>query len=301
MPMMRPVNLLITSHAFSHQKIGRQIAEVLDLPFLIADHNFQSGYDFYPNLIYVGTMDYASVSRFARYDLLAGNSVYYATVEGFPVMTPKSLAALQNTKVVAVSYYARDMMRRAGVHVDWVLHHAVKTVEPDEKYLRRLKRLKKKRKMVTWISANQRRKGLDVLYEVARRLEKEDVLFFVLTGLGEVDLAPLQRLDNVHVHLNWGGMTEGELAAVYKSSDLVLSTSLTEGFGLSIAEGLAYGRKVLAPRYPPFTEYVDQDFTVPIARSWWECVKPNTLIAGSYRPINQHSPGDTCLGSRGGR
>lgn len=268
--MLQPINLIITSHAYSHRKVGRQIADVLDLPFLIADHDLQLGYDFYRNLVYVGTMDFASVARFARYDLLAGNSVYYATVEGIPVMTPKSLAALHNAKVVAVSYYARDMMRRAGVRVDWVLHHAVKTVEPDAKRLRWVERLKKKRKMVTWISANQRRKGLDVLCEVARKLEGENLLLFVLTGPGEVDLAPLQNINNVHIYLNWGGMSEEELAAVYKSSDLVLSTSLTEGFGLSIAEGLAYGCKVLAPRYPPFTEYVDRKFTVPIARSWWE-------------------------------
>jgi len=273
--MTSPVNLIVTSNAFSHRKVGGHIAEALDLPFLIVAHDFEPEYEMYPNLIYVGTIDFSSVARFSRYDLISGNSIYYGTVEGLPVTTPKMVQALKlkNTRVVAVSNYVKQMLKKVGIRVDDVLHHAVKPVAPDRVYERWIKGLKKgDRKMVTWISANQRRKGLDLLPTIARSFD-EKTLFLIVTGLGEVDLAPLKSLKNVHLYTEIGSLTEEQLSSIYELSDVVISTSLSEGFGLTIAEALSYGKKVLTPRYQPFTEYVKEDFTVPIDKAWWELYK----------------------------
>ena len=54
-----------------------------------------------------------------------------------------------------------------------------------------------------------------------------------------------------------GVLAEDEVTPLYRASDVLLTPSAQEGFGLSALEGLAAGTPVLASNRAPFTEYLD--------------------------------------------
>jgi len=263
-----PVSLLVTSNALSHRKVGDQISRVVKLPLRVVTHDWLPGYEMYPALLYVGTFDYASVARFSAYHQVSGRSTFYGTCEGIPVLTPRSIRLLGEVGVYAVSGYVAERLGSLGVDAE-VLHHGVEVVEEDEEFSGWLERLRDagSGRLVLWIGANQARKGLDVLSELAGMVDAD---FLVLTGEGEVDLEPLRRRENVHLLLRVGGLTENQLASMFRVSDVLISTSLAEGFGLPVAEAIAYGCRVLVPDLPPFREFVREDYIVPVEREWLE-------------------------------
>ncbi|MGD0677250.1 MAG: MSMEG_0565 family glycosyltransferase [Polyangiaceae bacterium] len=55
-----------------------------------------------------------------------------------------------------------------------------------------------------------------------------------------------------------GSVAEDELTDLYRLSDVLLCTSLHEGFGLSVLESMAAGTPVVVPDRQPFTEYLDE-------------------------------------------
>jgi glycosyltransferase-like protein len=54
-----------------------------------------------------------------------------------------------------------------------------------------------------------------------------------------------------------GIVDEADIPALYRLASVVALPSIHEGFGLSALEGLAASVPVLASRFPPFTEYLD--------------------------------------------
>jgi glycosyltransferase-like protein len=56
----------------------------------------------------------------------------------------------------------------------------------------------------------------------------------------------------------WGTVSEAELTALYKLSDILLCPSLQEGFGLCVLEALAAESAVIVPAGAPFDEYLDE-------------------------------------------
>jgi putative flavoprotein involved in K+ transport len=55
-----------------------------------------------------------------------------------------------------------------------------------------------------------------------------------------------------------GSIGEDDLAQLYRLSDVLLCTSLHEGFGLCVLESMAAGTAVVVPDREPFTEYLDE-------------------------------------------
>jgi glycosyltransferase-like protein len=55
-----------------------------------------------------------------------------------------------------------------------------------------------------------------------------------------------------------GSVSDGELTALYRASDVLLCPSLQEGFGLCVLEAMAAGTCVIVPGRPPFTEYLEE-------------------------------------------
>jgi glycosyltransferase involved in cell wall biosynthesis len=51
-----------------------------------------------------------------------------------------------------------------------------------------------------------------------------------------------------------GSVPDSTLDALYEGAEVVLSASIYEGFGLTVLEGLAHGRPVVATKIPPHCE-----------------------------------------------
>jgi glycosyltransferase-like protein len=59
-----------------------------------------------------------------------------------------------------------------------------------------------------------------------------------------------------------GVLSEEDITALYRSSDVLLCPSEQEGFGLCVLEAMAAGAAVVVPGREPFTEYVDESSAV---------------------------------------
>ncbi len=106
------------------------------------------------------------------------------------------------------------------------------------------------------------RKRIDLALQVYRALLNEfSDLWFVKVGgdwsQDQIALIKSLGIQNKIIHLQ--GISAGELAVVYRASELVLVPSSAEGFGLPVIEALACGARVLCSAIPVLQE-VGGDF-----------------------------------------
>ena len=80
-----------------------------------------------------------------------------------------------------------------------------------------------------------------------------------------------------------GTLAEEDLTSLYPLSDILLSPSQQEGFGLCVLEAMAAGAAVIAPGRPPFTEYLDGRCAVLVDSSSMESVS-KALVALALDP-----------------
>jgi len=268
--------LIVHSRAKSHEKVANQICSYLrnekisyivqkitDEP--IRDIDFKLG-------LFVITFDRLSISEIAKFFPHVKHKVLYVTVEGIPIIDRLTHNILEDVDlIIPNSEFTLDMINYVGYKTSVMpIYHEAKVTTPNVEKLRELKDWKGNDKVVLWVGMNQKRKGLDQLAKITRKVVevRDDVKFLVLTGLGEVNLRALGFSMNTRIDLNIGSLSEEDLASYYNIADVVISTSYCEGFGMTINEALAYGKKVLTPRYRPFTEYVT--YTAKIRKIYYE-------------------------------
>ena len=268
--------LVVTSRAYSHRKIAKRLIDNYFNPNGISSIHLKITDDVpidftFKHGLFIITLDRFSLASIVKFFPLVKYKYLYVTLEGIPILDKYSYEVLKHVDVIiANSEYTRDIIETFfNINVDKVVRHEAWTVKPNIKLLNDLYRWKGDKKMVLWVSTNQHRKGIDKLAEVTRHVAELDdnIVFRVVTGLGEVNLKALGFSGNTYLDIRIESLSEEELASYYIASDVVISTSYCEGFGMTINEALAYGKKVLTPRYRPFTEYVWN--TVPVRKVYY--------------------------------
>jgi len=150
--------------------------------------------------------------------------------------------------------------------------------EPDERDLSEARRLLAglpNRFTFLHVSAGIRRKGVDVLLEVWRRLAARDDWHANLVlklsphaeaaigeaiathGLARHPRSPVRRLDD--------DLTPGVMAALYRLADAIVQPSRCEGLGLPMAEGLLAGKAVIATSWSAHARFCTEATSWPIA------------------------------------
>lgn len=128
------------------------------------------------------------------------------------------------------------------------------------------------RPVVAWIGRMDDLKNWKGFLRLAGTLERQaaDVEFWMAGSFvekrGAEELFSRARQEGVLGRLRWfRGLPHVRvpafLDAVRDSGGVVISTSRGESFGMTVAEAMARGCAVLAPRRPPFTEFVDDGAT----------------------------------------
>lgn len=209
----------------------------------------------------------------------------YLPIDGYN--NPPAWEALANvSKRVAMTKFGQDAMPGSEL-----VYHGVdtKTFSPrSKKDAKRRLGFDPERFLILRVDKNSLRKNYAdswrALRPVIRKYTDIDVHFHCLPNSadginirafisGDEDIR-----DRVSFSRDLGGFTgwgDDEMADLYSAADIFLSTSMGEGFGLTIAEAMACGTVILAQNVSAITEVVgpggvlvepDRPFTVPMGQ-----------------------------------
>lgn len=170
--------------------------------------------------------------------------------------------------IFTASTWNRDVFESAGFRN---VHHAPLGVETDIFHPDGLVERLYGEKTFLWFSHNQYRKALDVLLDTWRDLRRIKA-GARLVVMGEGVLAAMRHAPASVRHWKnfivadypeegislWemvGAITDRELATLYRSVDVVVSNSRSEGFGFVIGEAMACGCLTVFPGYAASREF----------------------------------------------
>jgi glycosyltransferase involved in cell wall biosynthesis len=148
-------------------------------------------------------------------------------------------------------------------------------------------------KIILYVGRLERRKGLYLLLEVAKRLVEEKIeAHFVIVGSGQYENELMKIGREVSKGVIFAGRVPDELLPFYYSAaDIVAIPSLYEGSPITLLEAMASGKPIITTNIPPIMELVDNNTAVTICPNDVKtCVKKigELLVDIEYR----HALGD---------
>lgn len=193
---------------------------------------------------------------YAPYAFQSHECIIYGITEGYPILSPPARYLASSCKIIAPSRYSAEKLRNVGIHVDMVIPFAVPPEPANKEEAQRIREFYKEKlgfkKIILWAGANMHRKGLDLICDVAEYLPS--YAFVIYTGPGEI---PLERIDGKNCFIV-DKVFRGNIGDYYLASDLYLSTSRSEGFGLPPLEVLHFGKPSVLPEHPVLKERVGE-------------------------------------------
>jgi len=117
----------------------------------------------------------------------------------------------------------------------------------DPKKFYPIKREKGKQFVIGYLGGLGKRKNIDYILDVAKKLEENEKIFFKIAGRGpELDrLVKLKEKKNLKNVEFFGFVPDKELNKFYNSLDLFIFPSYYEGFGLPVVEAMASGIPIM--------------------------------------------------------
>jgi len=190
----------------------------------------------------------------------------YVTVEGIPAKSAVIHSNIPRCSFIANSKFTADCLRRAGLNVLDVVHHAVDPVavknakqyvefyrkQWDEKYGEKVKFL--------YVGRHDPRKALDKLSNAVDILNQKGVKDWVLLIHSDEAARPLFEKDNCDFISNFGTLKYEQVLAMMGACDYLVFPSRCEGFGLPVLEANAMGKPVLHNFCPPMSEFSSEEF-----------------------------------------
>jgi glycosyltransferase involved in cell wall biosynthesis len=137
---------------------------------------------------------------------------------------------------------------------------------------------------------------------LARLIEAVDGLACTLVVVGPLDHAKLRRLRERRIDFeNYVDLTLPALVRQYELCDMVVFTSLYEGFGVPLLEAQAVGRPIVTSDLPPMSEIAGdgaslvnptdvQDIRAAIVRVCTDAEYRENLVAAGYENVRKYAP-----------
>jgi glycosyltransferase involved in cell wall biosynthesis len=283
LPRSSKVAIITSARAKSLQKVGYQIAEVLEFNGLRTKMVFDSipPQDLVTlvNEVDAGLvvmpvdLSFCSTFMYDCYRLKSSGkkAFYYGTIEG-EVKNPRSLSWVRDRiDFIANSRYTKKKLENAGFRVVDLVYHGV----PVNDYLTAPVIGSKFRSwlgvggntfLVGYLASGLPRKGHDLASEVARIVGKKDssIKFLIISAPEAAQY--YSDLDNVIFLDKFASVDEDFIKGFYGALDLYAQFSLSEGFGMPVLEALACGRLVAHADYEPLSEITTEktSFRVPV-------------------------------------
>jgi glycosyltransferase involved in cell wall biosynthesis len=196
--------------------------------------------------------------------------IAYIAVEGpFPI--PKTLKWLVNNTgrviIVAPSYYVRKELSLSGLKVFGVIPHGIDLNECLATNIK-LGFLPRKFRVLTVTASFQYRKSLGIRYlfrawsKLPPSIRKNAIIIAkVPRGSARyvLQIASSEGIKSEECLILDAYLTHKEMFALYRSSDLYVHPTLSDGFGLPILESLACGTPVVVMNAGPWNEIATKD------------------------------------------
>lgn len=197
----------------------------------------------------------------------------------------EKLGMISADHIIAVSNYTKGIItERYGISPDKisVVHNAVFRKEWSER--RRLKNISD-RKIVLFLGRVTFQKGPDYFVEAAAKVLKElPNVIFVIAGAGDMMLRMIHRVAELRIGRNFhftGFLKPSEVEDIFKMSDLYVMPSVSEPFGISPLEAMAYDVPVIISKQSGVSEILNHVLKV----NFWDVQEiANKIIAILKRP-----------------
>jgi len=190
----------------------------------------------------------------------------YVTVEGVPTKSAVLYSNIPRCQFVANSHFTADCLKRAGLTVIDVVHHAIdpRSIMVAEKFVDHFKaqfneKYGDKVKFLC-VARNDPRKALQKLSFAVDMLNEEGVDGWVLLLHSEESAKGLFNKPNCDFVGTFGAMGYEQVLAMMGAVDYVIFPSVCEGFGLPLLEANAMGKPVLHCWMPPLNEFSSEEF-----------------------------------------
>jgi len=248
-----------------------------------------------PNILFVGAITASTLAYLVRF-LPDKEVVFYATIEGFPIVNPDSMEkeVAKSIKIVAVSEYSKMCIETAQLPCSGVVYHGIDMDEKtyDEGFVKWVtKSWAKQNHIVLCVTANIPRKGVEKFMVLSSliRSKRKDVKFILHTGTGSVDIrgnAAILGLDPEYFWYTgaYGVMDEAKMRAMYKLTSVYVQASHCEGFGLPMIEAMRFHVPVVAVDAQPYSEIIKNGKTGTLV----PCTGVDPVMWGNEIQFNMH-------------
>lgn len=208
--------------------------------------------------------------------MIHAQRIMYVTAEGVPRVNIGQRSLLNQKgmgwTVLTVSQFSKEMMEQAGINVAAVVPHAVDIDEPvrcaeQAKALRaHYEVLYPDRVLFAYTGSTVARKKADLMVDAFRIAEEKSDHKIAL--ISNSALKPLlKQTDTWCLEENIFGHAAHEyVTALHSACDWYLWPTLCEGFGVPPLEAMSCGRPVVAGKFAPSTEFMNEYSTI-----WYDC------------------------------
>lgn len=296
--------IITEKHAISHMKVAQDIYNVLKTRCDCNLYDWEETKIPEKNILFVATLLNTSLHYLSRF-LPKKRIVLYATLEGEPIIDPIARRIADHVKIVAVSHFVKEMIQSVGLHCEDVVYHGIdmNDTQGDPRFREFLDAIQhhpskpktRKRKYLT-VSGNMKRKGLDRLMVAHKLIEfnHKDALCMLHSGGGYVDTARLADQLELSFGRFWltnafGLYDNYQMNTLYKFAQFYVQPSLTEGFGLPMAEALKHELPVIAIDAPPYNEIIQHKKTgilIPVTKTTRERFLNRIILIMKHYSVN---------------
>jgi len=165
----------------------------------------------------------------------------------------KELLILADYRLAVSRSCALDLEKKFGIKIDKFILNGVDTSSYNLKYRNNFKS-KKLLRTIIWVGKPTFAKGFDMLMDLMK-IAPKDLSFYIVFGNTSQNYSmKLIKNKNIRYYQN---LSQEKMINLYNKSDVCLSTSRYESFGLAPLEAMACGTPVVVPKnVPSFGEYV---------------------------------------------
>jgi len=190
----------------------------------------------------------------------------YVTIEGVPTKANIRYSNLPRLEFIAVSNFVANCLRKVGLKVKDVCHHAIdiqqcqRIMKEAKKYREKLHEKYYNKCILLYVGRNDPRKQLKLLLLANEILYSQGFHDYVLMLHTDESAKAMNWQQNVQFTTGFGSMSYQSVLKLIACADYLIFPSVCEGFGLPVLEANALGIPAIHCWFAPLSEFSNTDF-----------------------------------------